>query len=99
MENDLYSNLSPEEFKLKAKEENTVILDVRTAAECAAGIIDGAITELDMYNGEFEEKFKQDKALIQQMQEALISLEIDKIESAITKAETFLGTKTNKHEK
>ena len=58
MENDLYSNLSPEEFKLKAQEENTVILDVRTDTECAAGIIVGAITELDMYNGEFEEKFK-----------------------------------------
>jgi rhodanese-related sulfurtransferase len=54
----MYSNLSPEEFKLKAQEENTVILDVRTAAECAAGIIERATTELDMYNGEFEEKFK-----------------------------------------
>ena len=58
MENANYTNLSPEEFKQKSLEENTVILDVRTAAECAVGIIDGAITELDMYNGEFEEKFK-----------------------------------------
>jgi rhodanese-related sulfurtransferase len=58
MENTIYTNLSPEEFKLKAQEENTVILDVRTSAECAEGIIEGALIELDMYNGEFEEKFK-----------------------------------------
>lgn len=58
MEQSSYTNLSPEEFKLKATEANTIILDVRTAAECAAGIIEGAVTELDMYNGEFEEKFK-----------------------------------------
>ena len=58
MENSSYTNLSPEEFKLKVTEANTIILDVRTAAECAAGIIEGAVTELDMYNCEFEEKFK-----------------------------------------
>ena len=61
MKQSSYTNLSPEEFKQKATEANTIILDVRTAAECAAGIIEGAVTELDMYNGEFEEKFKSSK--------------------------------------
>lgn len=49
MENTSYTNLSPEEFKIKATEANTVILDVRTAAECAEGIIEGALIELDMF--------------------------------------------------
>lgn len=58
MEQSVFTNLSPEEFKLKAQEPNTVIVDVRTAAECAAGIIEGALTGFDVYNGEFEERFQ-----------------------------------------
>lgn len=51
-----YSDISSAEFKNLMLEPNTVVIDVRTANEVAEIHISGAITGMDFYNGEFEQK-------------------------------------------
>lgn len=53
----MYTDLNTEQFKEKMQEPDTVILDVRTAAEYNISQIPGALTGYDFYNGEFEEKY------------------------------------------
>ena len=51
-----FQNLNPAEFKTAiSNNENAVILDVRTAAEIAAGKIENAI-EIDFFDNNFAEK-------------------------------------------
>lgn len=52
-----YEDLSPEEFAQKMTGENTVLLDVRTPAETAGGVIPGAI-EMDFRAPDFTEQLK-----------------------------------------
>lgn len=52
-----YTDLSVAQFTEKMKEENVVILDVRTPGETARGIIDGAI-EIDYRQPDFADKIK-----------------------------------------
>jgi len=50
-----YQDLSVEEFAGKIGSENTILLDVRTPAETANGVIDGAI-ELDYRSPTFKDE-------------------------------------------
>jgi rhodanese-related sulfurtransferase len=50
-----YQDLSVEEFAGKIGSENTILLDVRTPAETANGVIEGAI-ELDYQSPSFQEE-------------------------------------------
>lgn len=52
-----YSNLDVKMFKKKMTVKNTVILDVRTDAEVAGGIIPGAI-QMNINASDFESKIK-----------------------------------------
>jgi rhodanese-related sulfurtransferase len=53
-----YINLNPQEFKDAIEnKDNVVILDVRTPAEVAEGIIEGAVV-VDLLAGDFAEKVK-----------------------------------------
>ena len=55
-------DLDPAAFKAKISEANTIVLDVRTPAEIAAGKIPGAF-DLDIQNPEFKSQVdKLDKA-------------------------------------
>jgi len=53
----VYQDLSPAEFADRIGGENTVLLDVRTPAETANGIIEGAI-EMDYRAPDFAEQIK-----------------------------------------
>lgn len=53
----VYHDLSAVEFAEKMGEENTIILDVRTPAETAGGVIPGAI-EMDYRAPDFAEQLK-----------------------------------------
>ena len=50
----VFENLDAEAFHEKMEEADVVVLDVRTDNETRAGIIPGAVTGLDVYNGDFE---------------------------------------------
>jgi rhodanese-related sulfurtransferase len=50
-----FQNVEAQQFSELMKAPNTVVLDVRTPAETAAGMIEGAI-ELDVTNPNFAEK-------------------------------------------
>lgn len=51
-----YKNLNPKDFKkAMSEQENTVLLDVRTPAEVAEGVIEGAIA-LDFFANDFQAK-------------------------------------------
>lgn len=50
-----YTDLNVEEFKAKISDPNTVILDVRTPEEVAAGKIEGAL-EINFHDNDFKEK-------------------------------------------
>lgn len=54
-----WSNLNVAQFKAKMKAPQTIVLDVRTAAEIAETCIPGVLTNLDFYNGEFESRFPE----------------------------------------
>lgn len=54
-----WHNLNVAQFKAKMETAQTVVLDVRTAAETAEYRIPGALTNLDFYNGEFESRFPE----------------------------------------
>lgn len=51
----VFKNLSPEEFQKGFKSGNSILLDVRTPEEIAAGSIPGAST-IDFYDPEFEQR-------------------------------------------
>ncbi|MBC6996454.1 rhodanese-like domain-containing protein [Neolewinella lacunae] len=53
----VYQDLSPAEFAQRIGDENTVLLDVRTPAEIAAGKIDGAV-EMDLRGSDFAERLR-----------------------------------------
>jgi rhodanese-related sulfurtransferase len=53
----VYQDLSPAEFADRIGGENTVLLDVRTPAETAGGVIEGAI-EMDYRAPDFAEQLK-----------------------------------------
>lgn len=50
-----YTNLEPEEMAEKMKDNNGIVLDVRTPEETAEGVIEGA-TAIDYYRPDFSEK-------------------------------------------
>jgi rhodanese-related sulfurtransferase len=53
-----YKNLRPAPFKEAIKQDkDAIILDVRTAAETEAGVIEGAIV-IDFLAGDFDKKIK-----------------------------------------
>jgi rhodanese-related sulfurtransferase len=52
-----HQNVSPDEFEKLSKEPNTVIIDVRTPKEYAAGHIKGSIL-IDYSGKDFEQKIK-----------------------------------------
>lgn len=53
-----HKDISPDEFEKLSKQENTIILDVRTPAEYAAGHIKGAIL-INYKDKDFETKVKE----------------------------------------
>jgi rhodanese-related sulfurtransferase len=53
-----HAALSPADFSARMQEVNTVLLDVRTPAEVAAGALPGAIN-IDFKSAEFESRAKQ----------------------------------------
>ncbi len=54
----VYQDLSPVEFAEYIGEENTVLIDVRTPAETAGGIIEGAL-EIDYRSPDFAQKLSE----------------------------------------
>ncbi|MFM7218416.1 MAG: rhodanese-like domain-containing protein [Bacteroidota bacterium] len=50
-----YRNLAPDEFQKGYQSGNSILLDVRTPEEVAAGSIPGAST-IDFYDPEFEQR-------------------------------------------
>jgi len=53
-------HLSWEEFRKKAEEENSVVIDIRTADEYNAGkLFDDALTDFDYYHSDFEKKISE----------------------------------------
>lgn len=54
----VYQDLSPVEFAEYIGEENTVLIDVRTPAETAGGIIEGAL-EIDYRSPDFDQKLSE----------------------------------------
>jgi len=54
----VYQDLTPAEFAERIGGENTVLLDVRTPAETAGGLIDGAI-EMDYRAPDFAQKLSE----------------------------------------
>jgi rhodanese-related sulfurtransferase len=55
----MYQNLNSAEFEAAYKNDaNAVLIDVRTAGECAEGVIPGAKT-IDIMGGDFAEQIKQ----------------------------------------
>lgn len=52
-----YTDIGVEQFRNLMQEPGNVVLDVRTDAETAAGVIPGALCGFDMYNGDFENRF------------------------------------------
>ena len=53
--NSAYADINVETFKAKISDPNTVVLDVRTPEEVAAGKIEGAV-EMDFYADDFQQK-------------------------------------------
>ncbi len=53
----VYQDLSPADFAQRISGENTVLIDVRTPAEIAAGKIDGAV-EMDLRGSDFAERLR-----------------------------------------
>ncbi|HEX4888069.1 MAG TPA: rhodanese-like domain-containing protein [Luteibaculaceae bacterium] len=54
-----YKNINAKDFNELAKKSETVILDVRSAAEYKSGTIPGAQTGFDFLSGEFSRKINQ----------------------------------------
>ncbi|TXF88208.1 rhodanese-like domain-containing protein [Neolewinella aurantiaca] len=53
-----YQDISPAEFAGRIGGKNTILIDVRTPAETAGGIIEGAI-EIDYRSPDFEQKISE----------------------------------------
>ncbi len=52
------NNIDGNQFAEMAKENNTVIIDVRTAGECQAGMIPNAL-HIDIMSGQFASKIQE----------------------------------------
>lgn len=52
-----YTDIGVEQFRALMQEPGTVVLDVRTDAETESSVIPGAVCGLDLYNGDFENRF------------------------------------------